>query len=68
MQLIREIKHLYVNLLDESPLACLEAENISEDLYKAHRYRLGVSEGPSEHLPEKSLPLECNLVLLHGGK
>lgn len=41
---------------------------LNEDLYRAHRYKLGVGEGPAEHLPEKALPLESNLNLLHGGE
>jgi len=36
------------------------------ELYNQHRYRLGVGEGPVDHIPEKALPLECNLVLLNG--
>ena len=37
------------------------------DVYNDHRYRLGVGEGPIEHIAEKALPLECNLVMLNGG-
>ena len=38
------------------------------EVYNDHRYRLGVGEGPVEHIAEKALPLECNLVMLNGGE
>ncbi|XP_074662231.1 iron-sulfur cluster assembly factor IBA57, mitochondrial-like [Tubulanus polymorphus] len=38
----------------------------NEDLYRIHRYQLGIAEGVSDFHPGKSLPLESNLVFLNG--
>ena len=39
---------------------------LAQNSYKTLRYKLGVSEGSSELVPGKALPLECNADYLHG--
>lgn len=45
----------------------LDCDTHDLEVYKVHRYKLGVGEGPLEHIPDKALPLECNLLQLNGG-
>lgn len=52
----------------QQSLTCFTGSGSDIELYNQHRYRLGVGEGPVDHIPEKALPLECNLVLLNGGE
>ena len=39
---------------------------LAQNSYNTLRYKLGVSEGSSELVPGKALPLECNVDYLHG--
>ncbi|XP_067946572.1 putative transferase CAF17 homolog, mitochondrial [Watersipora subatra] len=61
------IPQLGWRILSSQPVSHeLDSHAQEEDAYRQHRYKLGVGEGPEEHIPEKSLPLECNSFLLHG--
>lgn len=57
------LSHMFIISGGSAPGAVVD----DEEVYRLHRYRLGVGEGPLEHIPDKALPLECNLVQLNGG-
>ena len=55
---------------NESPSELLKLQNcmvVDSEVYRLHRYRLGVAEGLEEIPSENALPLEYNLALLNGG-